>query len=135
MTARTVVGLAGRSLVVLSTPPVGEAQRPSRVPRIGVIATGSLATSASNLDAFRQGLRELGHVEGRSVLIEYRCARRHIDTAPDPSESVRGASARGAASRGLASPAAGRVELDRVPASGGLGRGRRIILTVEGRGA
>jgi putative ABC transport system substrate-binding protein len=72
--ARAFTGLAGLSLTLLGLPLAGEAQQASRLPRIGVIATGSPATSAPSFDAFRQGLRELGYVEGRTVLIEYRWA-------------------------------------------------------------
>ena len=49
------------------------AQQP-RVARIGVITSGSPATSAASVDAFRQRLRELGYAEGRNVAIEVRDA-------------------------------------------------------------
>jgi putative ABC transport system substrate-binding protein len=45
-------------------------QRPARVLRIGYLGGG--ATTAELFEAFRQGLRELGHVEGEGILIEYR---------------------------------------------------------------
>jgi putative ABC transport system substrate-binding protein len=43
-----------------------------KVYRIGVLDTTPAATNAANLDAFRRGLRELGYVEGRNLVIEYR---------------------------------------------------------------
>jgi putative ABC transport system substrate-binding protein len=43
-----------------------------RVPRIGVIGIGSAASSRRVTDAFRQGLRDLGYGEGKTILIEYR---------------------------------------------------------------
>src|ERR1051325_2088028 len=51
---------------------VAEAQQPTKVPRIGVLRTGS--HSDPLIDAFRQGLRELGYIEGKNVFVEYRWA-------------------------------------------------------------
>lgn len=42
------------------------------MPRIGVLSGGTLATYAARHEAFRQGLRELGYVEGKSIVLEYR---------------------------------------------------------------
>ncbi len=82
MTARALTGLAGLTLGLLAAPLAGEAQSPSRVPRIGVIATGSPATSAPSFDAFREGLGERGLVDGRTVLIEYRWAEGRAERFP-----------------------------------------------------
>ena len=54
-----------------------EAQQPgAKVPRIGFLTTGSASDplNALRLDAFRQGLRELGYVQGKNINIEYRYA-------------------------------------------------------------
>lgn len=48
------------------------AQAPGKVYRIGFLDTTPAAANAANLDAFRQGLKELGYVEGRNIVIEYR---------------------------------------------------------------
>ena len=56
--------------LILSTPLAAGAQ-PARVPRIGVLSPGSPGPSPL-LDAFRQGLRELGYGEGQNIAIEYR---------------------------------------------------------------
>jgi putative ABC transport system substrate-binding protein len=47
-------------------------QQMQTMPRIGVLTSGSLASDAAWIEAFRQGLRELGYVEGHSIGIEYR---------------------------------------------------------------
>ena len=51
------------------------------VPRIGYL-TGSLATNPHLAGAFRKGLRDLGYVEGRNVVIEYRDAEGNYDRLP-----------------------------------------------------
>ena len=50
------------------------AQQLKKVPRIGFLTASSASSQASRLDAFRQGLRELGYVEGKNIVIEYRYA-------------------------------------------------------------
>lgn len=63
--------------LVLGTLPVAPpswAQASGKVWRIGVLETTSMAMNAGNLDAFRRGLRELGYVEGKNLVIEYRSA-------------------------------------------------------------
>jgi|ERR687888_2084004 putative ABC transport system substrate-binding protein len=50
-----------------------QAQQPPKVPRIGLLSPGSLGPSA-NVDAFLQGLHELGYVEGQNIVIEVRFA-------------------------------------------------------------
>ncbi len=63
--------------VVLSTvvaPLAVNAQRPEKLYRIGVLERTSPAINAANLDGFRQGLGQLGYVEGRHFVIEYRSA-------------------------------------------------------------
>jgi putative ABC transport system substrate-binding protein len=59
------------------------AQSPSKVWRIGVLETTSLALNATNFDAFRRGLRELGYVEGRNIVIEYRSADGRAERFPE----------------------------------------------------
>ena len=54
----------------------------SNVPRIGYLAAVSLEADTPRLQAFRQGLRELGYVEGRDVVIEYRHENRSLDRLP-----------------------------------------------------
>jgi putative ABC transport system substrate-binding protein len=62
---------------------VAQAQQPSKIPRIGFLATVSLSTISDRVEAFRQGLRELGYVEGKTIVIEYRWAEGRVDRLPD----------------------------------------------------
>ena len=55
----------------LAAPLAAEAQQAGRVPRIGVLAALTLEANVPFTDAFREGLRELGYVEGRNVAIEW----------------------------------------------------------------
>ena len=61
---------------------VAEAQQPAKIPRIGYLTGTSLAISSARTDAFRQGLRELGYVEGKNFIIEYRSAEGKLDRFP-----------------------------------------------------
>jgi putative ABC transport system substrate-binding protein len=68
--------------VLLLTVSIAEAQQAKKVPRIGILSP--LSSSADDLlDAFRQGLRELGYVEGRNIVIEYRSAEGRNDRLPE----------------------------------------------------
>jgi putative ABC transport system substrate-binding protein len=56
---------------LVAAPRAAEAQQAGKVPRIGYLAF-NLAASPHLHEAFRQGLRDLGYVEGRNIVIEYR---------------------------------------------------------------
>jgi ABC-type uncharacterized transport system substrate-binding protein len=58
------------------------AQQPTKVARIGFLGATSPSAISARLDAFRQGLRELGYVEGKNILIEYRYAETKLDRLP-----------------------------------------------------
>jgi putative ABC transport system substrate-binding protein len=59
-----------------------EAQQPAKVPRIGFLYTVSPSSVAARAEAFRQGLRELGYVEGKNIVIESRFADGKLNRAP-----------------------------------------------------
>ena len=59
-----------------------EAQQPAKVPRIGYLTAASLSDIAARTEAFRQGLRELGYVEGKNIVIEWRDAEGKPDRLP-----------------------------------------------------
>jgi putative ABC transport system substrate-binding protein len=75
---------AALAVGILITPIGAEAQPAAKVPRIGYLVTGSLESPETRaaLDAFRQGLRERGYVEGQNILIEYRAADGKIERFP-----------------------------------------------------
>src|SRR5881396_1746604 len=74
---RFVTGLG----VLLASPLVAQAQPAGKIARIGYLS-GSLAAGPHLPEAFRQGLRDLGYVEGRNVVIEYRDAEGEPERFP-----------------------------------------------------
>ncbi len=64
---------------MLAAPLVAEAPPAGRIPRVGFLAA---TTRAEFVEAFRQGLRELGYVEGQNVVVEYRFAEGQLDLVP-----------------------------------------------------
>ena len=66
---------------LLAAPLAAEAQQAVKVPRIGYLAA-NLPTGRHLLEAFRQGLRDLGYVEGRNLVIEYRDAEGKLERLP-----------------------------------------------------
>jgi len=81
MDRRAFIGsLAGG---LLAAPFAADAQLSAKVPRIGYLSANSMAASPPNLhEAFRQGLYDLGYVEGRNVVIEYREAEGKFERLP-----------------------------------------------------
>jgi hypothetical protein len=77
-----LIGLAVIFIIALTLAPLAaEAQQAAKVARIGYLATNQ-AASPHLPEAFRQGLRDLGYVEGRDVVIEYRYAERKFERSP-----------------------------------------------------
>jgi putative ABC transport system substrate-binding protein len=64
---------------------VADAQQPGKVPTIGYLSqySGSAGPPSNSLEAFLQGLRELGYVEGKNIAIEYRFTEGKIDRLPE----------------------------------------------------
>jgi putative ABC transport system substrate-binding protein len=70
MRRREFISLLGGAVVVW--PLAARAQKSDRVYRIGVLETAPAASNAANFDALRKGLRELGYVEGKNLVLDYR---------------------------------------------------------------
>jgi putative ABC transport system substrate-binding protein len=62
---------------------VAEAQQPPKIPRIGYLSVLSPSSDSARLEAFRQGLHELGYVDGQSMTIESRYAEGQLARLPD----------------------------------------------------
>lgn len=70
------------ALVALSAAPLAaEAQQPKKIPRIGLLSSDSPGPDL-RIDALRQGLRDLGYIEGQTVLIELRYGEGRLDRMP-----------------------------------------------------
>src|SRR6266404_205751 len=80
MTTKTItvllVGLA------LASVQLTEAQQPTKVSRIGYLTGATPDGQLDRIEAFRQGLRELGYVEGKNIVIEWRSAEGKLDRLP-----------------------------------------------------
>jgi ABC-type uncharacterized transport system substrate-binding protein len=74
----TVVFLVGLAFGLVQ---LSEAQQAKKVPRIGYVSSGDPSTKPL-LEAFRRGLRDLGYIEGKNILVEYRYAEGKPDEIP-----------------------------------------------------
>src|SRR5881397_2173682 len=79
--SKNVICLALGAMLLLLGLPAG-AQQPKKVPRIGYLVANFPTTSPARTEAFRQGLRELGYVEGKNIVIESRYAEGKFDRLP-----------------------------------------------------
>ena len=88
MNRREFIAMLGGAAV--AWPRAARAQQAGKIYRIGILEPIPAARNAANLDALRKGLRELGYVEGRNLVIEYRSADGRAERFPDlASELVR----------------------------------------------
>lgn len=78
--ARLTVAVA---LLLLTAPPDAGAQPAGKVYRIGMLETRSASLNAANIEAFRQGMRELGYKEGQTPKIVYRSSDGYDERFPD----------------------------------------------------
>ena len=77
--------LAGLFATVIALTACGarvEAQQPKKLPSIGYLTGATTEGQVSRIDAFRQGLRELGYIEGKNIVVEYRYAAENRDRLP-----------------------------------------------------
>ena len=67
---------------LLGVPLASLGQQPAKVARVGFLEASTPSAIAARVEAFRQGLRDLGYVEGKNVVIEYRYAEGNFDRLP-----------------------------------------------------
>ena len=80
MNKRTAVSLL--ATLILASVHLAEAQQPKKAPRVGYLTGPSLSSQLHRTEAFRQGLHDLGYVEGKSIVIEWRGADGKLDRLP-----------------------------------------------------
>jgi putative ABC transport system substrate-binding protein len=78
---RTFIGGVAKALLI--APLAARAQQAAKVYRIGILEAIPAAQNTANLAALRKGLRELGYVEGRNLIIEYRSADGRAEQFPE----------------------------------------------------
>ena len=72
------------AVLMLAVAVMAEAQQPKKVPRIGFVPSGSGDSNnpGSSVEAFRQGLQDLGYIEGKNIQIESRSMEGTVDSIP-----------------------------------------------------
>ena len=81
MSRKTLAGGLCAMLLAISVPI--QAQQPKRIPRVGYLAAVSASADAPRLEAFRQGLRDFGYIEGKNIFIDYRHQSGSFERLPD----------------------------------------------------
>ena len=76
------LGVSVIASVLVVSGAVAQAQQPGQIPQIGYLIVASSSASSARSEAFRQGLRELGYVEGKKIVIEWRSAEGKLDRLP-----------------------------------------------------
>jgi putative ABC transport system substrate-binding protein len=79
MRRRTFLGVAAGAA---AWPMAARAQQGGKTPKIGFLGTGS-PQGFGRIEGFRQGLRDLGYVEGRTIAVEYRWAEGRYERLPE----------------------------------------------------
>jgi len=79
---KTVVLSILIAVTLLAVAMLAEAQQPTKIPRIGFLGAGSLSAITTRIEGFRRGLRELGYVEGKNVVVEWLSAEGNQDRLP-----------------------------------------------------
>jgi putative ABC transport system substrate-binding protein len=81
MDRRAFIGRIAGGL--LAVPHGALAQQPARIARIGYLSSLSASADSGHKEAFRQGLRDLGYIEGQNIIVEARYADGKFDSLPD----------------------------------------------------
>ncbi len=83
MRLRSIGLLAALALGILLAPLAAHAQQAAKISRIGFLGISAPEAISHLVETFRQGLRDLGHVEGQNITIEYRWAEGRAERLPD----------------------------------------------------
>jgi putative ABC transport system substrate-binding protein len=86
MDRRTFMGATAANLVAVSLAAI--AQQTAKIPHIGYMSTGSLKINEAFLEAFQDGLRELGYVDGKNIAIDVRWAGDMVSAFPQLAASL-----------------------------------------------
>jgi putative tryptophan/tyrosine transport system substrate-binding protein len=70
------------TIVIFTGAEFAHAQQPAKIPHIGILTTFSPSVIAARIEGFRQGLHELGYVEGKNIVIDWRSADGNNDRLP-----------------------------------------------------
>jgi len=73
------IGIIAITTILTGVSVSAQAQQPTKIPRVGFLVPGSQASFAARVEAFRQGLRDLGYIEGKNIAVEYRWAEGKLD--------------------------------------------------------
>jgi putative tryptophan/tyrosine transport system substrate-binding protein len=79
---KTIAGIFLVAFILTPGSTAAEAQQAAKIPRIGYLTGARLTAIANRTEAFRQGLRELGYVEGKNIVIEWRAGEGNFDRLP-----------------------------------------------------
>jgi putative tryptophan/tyrosine transport system substrate-binding protein len=79
---RKLVGIVALVVTLAMCGVVAQAQQAAKVPRIGFLGTTLPFANSDRIEAFRQGLKELGYTEGKNIALEYRWAEGKLDRLP-----------------------------------------------------
>ena len=80
---KVIFAFFATAALILASLCLVEAQQPRKIPLIGFLVSANRSGSAHLTEAFIQGLRELGYVEGQNIVIEYRWADGNFERLPD----------------------------------------------------
>jgi ABC-type uncharacterized transport system substrate-binding protein len=92
-----------------------EAQQPRKLARVGYLSSGGPVTRGYRIDAFRQGLKELGYIEGKNIIIEYRFAEAKSDRLPELARELIGLKVDIIFARGTPAPEAAKNATHMIP--------------------
>jgi putative ABC transport system substrate-binding protein len=118
------IGLVLTLSLILAGPQAGETQT-EKVYRIGVLEVVSESSNRTNVNAFQQGLKELGYVEGRNFVIEYRSADGQAERFPELARELVGLQVDIVVTRGTPAALAAKRATETIP----------IVMAVEWRSA